>query len=61
MYYSGEPPSAETLVWYTNANNWVAACNPGNQHGCGDHVVVYEAVNGTFRKQEAEEISVCGS
>ena len=61
MYFSGIPPRASELVWYMNSAGQIAACNPGNRHGCGDHVVVYDKVNGSLQKADAEEIVLCGA
>ena len=61
MYFSGIPPRASELVWYSNSQGQFAACNPGNRYGCGDHVVYYDKINGSLQKAEGEEIVVCGA
>ena len=61
MYFSGNAPQANELIWYTNSTGQIAACNPGNRFGCGDHVVVYDKVNGSLQKADAEEIVLCGA
>lgn len=60
MYVSGKPPEADELIWYKSATGRVAACNPGNRYGCGDHVVFYDEVNGSYTRSDLEEIVVCG-
>jgi len=60
MYFSGRAPDRDELVWYSDSHGQFAACNPGNEHGCGEHIVIYESVDGEVQKTEGEEILVCG-
>lgn len=60
MYFSGRVPDRDELVWYSGSHGQFAACEPGNEHGCGERVVIYKKVDGEVKKTEVEEIVVCG-